>query len=333
MENHHIRLTSSEVGNLWVNYLNDSMAICVLTYYLAHVEDTKIKKVLEHALDLSKQHVDVIKEIFKEEKIAIPHGFTDEDVNLHAPRLFSDEFMLLYTKHMTKGGLSGYAAVLPNTFRDDIREFYMSAISSTMELFNDATKLLLSKGLEVRAPYVPYPEQVEFVKRESFLTGWFGKQRPLSAVEIAHLYANIQTNQMGKAMTTAFAQTAQSKEIRNHIIRGNEICTKHIAIFSKHLQESNLPVPTTWDAEVHPTKKGPFSDKLMNYHIGVLSSTGMGNYGTAMSLSPRRDLTTEYSRLLAEVGLYAEDGLEITIKHQWLEQPPQAADRKELMKQ
>lgn len=49
METHHIRLTSSEVGGLWANYIADSMFVCVYKYYLAKVEDAEIKKVLEHA--------------------------------------------------------------------------------------------------------------------------------------------------------------------------------------------------------------------------------------------------------------------------------------------
>lgn len=45
METHHIRLTSSEVGGLWANYIADSMFICVYKYYLAKVEDAEIKTV------------------------------------------------------------------------------------------------------------------------------------------------------------------------------------------------------------------------------------------------------------------------------------------------
>ncbi|HZG72449.1 MAG TPA: DUF3231 family protein [Chondromyces sp.] len=332
MEQHHIRLTSSEVGNLWANYMNDSMSICILKYYLAVVNDAEIRAVLEHALDISKQHIEVVTKIFKEEGIAVPIGFTEQDVNVNAPKLFSDEFFLLYIKHMTKGGLASYGAMLPNSFRNDIREYYMSAISSTMELFNEATGLLLSKGLEVRSPHIPYPQEVEFIKQQRFLAGWFGEQRPLTAMEITHLYANIQTNQLGEAITTGFAQTAKLKEVRNHMVRGNEVAKKHVQIFTKHLRENDLPAPATWAAEVQVSTEAPFSDKLIMFHVGNLSSTGMGNYGTAMSLSPRHDLATEYGRLLTEVGLYAEDGMNLSIKHGWLEKPPHAANRNELMK-
>ncbi|WP_425594002.1 DUF3231 family protein [Metabacillus endolithicus] len=47
---------------------------------------------------------------------------------------------------------------------------------------------------------------------------------------------------------------------------------------------------------------------------------------------PRRDIATEYSKLLGEVGLFAENGASILIKHKWMERPPHAVDRNELMK-
>lgn len=328
METHHIRLTSSEVGGLWANYMADSMFVCVYQYYLAKVEDAEIKKVLEHALDLAQQHVQVVTKIFKEEGHAIPLGFTENDVNVNAPRLFSDEFFLLFTKHMTKGALVTYGAMLPHTFRNDIREHFMSCISSAMELLNDTANVLLSKGIEVRSPYIPYLHEVDMVEKQHFLAGWWGKQRPLMAAEITHLFSNIQTNHMGSAVITGFAQVIKAKDVQNYFIRGKDISMKQIEVFSKYLNENDLPAPVTWDAQVQDITESPFSDKLMLYIITLMNAAGMGNYGTAISASPRRDIGADYVRLLGEIGLYAEDGINLQIKHAWLERPPHAADRK-----
>jgi hypothetical protein len=116
------------------------------------------------------------------------------------------------------------------------------------------------------------------------------------------------------------------------MIRGKEISKKHIEIFSTYLNKNDLPSPMTWDSEVTDSTEPPFSDKLMMYHVGLLSTLGIGNYGVALSLSPRRDIATDLARLIAEVGLYAEDGANITIKNAWLERPPSAIDRNELAK-
>lgn len=332
MEQHHVRLTSSEVGGLWANYITDSLFICVYRYFLAKVEDKEIQTVLEHALDLSKQHVEVVANIFKEEGHAIPQGFTEEDVNVDSPRLFSDEFPLFYTKHMTKGALATYGVVLSHTYRNDIREHFMSCISSTMELFNEATGLLLSKGLEIRSPYIPYLEKVEMVDEQGFLAGWWGKQRPLTAAEITHLYSNIQTNHMGTALATGFGQVASSEDVKEYMKRGKEIAKKHVNLFSNYLHRNDLPSPITWDSFVQPINERPFSEKLMMFHISLMNASGIGNYGTSMSATQRRDIAADYTRLLGEVGLYAEDGMNLLIKNGWLERPPHAADRNELMK-
>lgn len=208
----------------------------------------------------------------------------------------------------------------------------MSCISSTMELFNDTTNILLSKGLEVRSPYIPYLQEVDMVEKQHFLAGWWGEQRPLTAAEITHLYSKIQTNHMGSAVITGFAQVTESKDVREYFRRGKEIAKKHVEVFSKYLHENDLPAPVTWDAQVQDTTESPFSDKLMLYMISLMTAAGMGNYGTAISVSPRRDIGADYVRLQGESGLYAEDGLNIQIKHAWLERPPHAADRDRLMK-
>ncbi|MCA1035163.1 MULTISPECIES: DUF3231 family protein [Bacillaceae] len=332
MENHRIRLTASETGGLWANYIADSMFTCVYKYYLACVEDSEIKAVLAHALDLSEQHMKVTSDIFREEGHAVPIGFTAEDVHPNAPRLFSDEFFLFYTEQMAKGALVIYGGILPHTYRNDIREHFMSCISSTMELMNETKKLLLSKGLEVRSPYIPPLTEAVMVEDQHFLAGWFGRQRPLTAAEISHLFANIQTNYFGCAVVLGFAQTAKKEDVKDYMMRGKEIATKHSRIFSRFLQEEDLPAPVTWDAEISESQAAPFSDKLMMFQVNLMSASGIGNYGTALSASPRRDIAGDYSRLLAEVGLYAEDGLQILIKHGWLERPPHAADRNELVK-
>lgn len=332
METHHIRLTASEIGSLWSNFMSGSMLVCVYKYYLSIVEDSDIKRILEHALDLSHQQVEGVSKIFKEEGHAVPLGFTEKDVNVNAPRLFSDELCLMYTKHLTKGALAIYGAALTHTFRNDIREHFMSCVSSTMELFNESTDLLLSKGLEVRSPYIPYLEEVDMVGKQRFLSGWWGRQRPLTASEIMHLYSNIQTNHLGSAVITGFGQVAKSKDVRGYMKRGKEVAKKQIEIFSKYLHDNDLPAPSSCDELVEVTTESPFSDKLMLFHVSLMTASGIGNYGTAISGTLRRDIAAEYTCLLGEIGLFAEDGMNLLIKHEWLERPPHAADREQLMK-
>lgn len=201
-----------------------------------------------------------------------------------------------------------------------------------MELLNDATNLLLSKGLEVRSPYIPYLQEVDMVKKQRFLAGWWGQQRPLTAAEITHLFSNIQTNHLGSTISTGFGQVAQLDELREYMKRGKEISKKQIENLRKYLDDNNLPVPNTWDSLVQVTNEPPFSDKLMMYQMSMMTAAGIGNYGTAISATQRHDIGTDYTRLLAEIGHFAQDSMNLQIKYEWLERPPHAADRDELMK-
>ncbi|KIL38981.1 hypothetical protein SD70_22825 [Gordoniibacillus kamchatkensis] len=329
-----IRLTSGEISNLWTSYMNDTMAACGIKYFLAKVEDAQVKSVLEYALELSHNHVKRIKQFFSEEQFPIPIGFTEEDVEANAPRLYSDKFFLLYMVNMGRFGLSSYSIALSTSSRADIREFYSECIASTTELFNKATEAMQEKGLHVRPPSIPTPSQAEMVHDQSFFGNFLniGKKRPLLAVEINNLAYNIERNTLGKSLIMGFSQVAQTKEVRQYFERGRDIAQKHIEIFSEMLTNEHLQAPMTWDSEVTDSTTPPFSDKLMMYHVSGLIAAGMGQYGMAASTSPRGDLTAMYARLSVELGDYANDGANIMIQNGWLEKPPQTVDREALAK-
>ncbi|WP_047155434.1 DUF3231 family protein [Aneurinibacillus tyrosinisolvens] len=329
---HNINMTSAEIANLWNTYTGDTLAKCVLSYFLEKVEDTEIRLVLEYARNNCEKHIQRITEIFYGEKYLLPHGFTSEDVNVDAPRLYTDTFFLYYIKQMARMGLAAYSVALPLAARSDVRDFFKDCIASSTELDDKATQVLLSKGIYVRPPYISSPEKVGFVQRQNFLVDFFGDHRPLQVIEITHLYGNIQTNTLGKALLMGFSQVAESNEVREFMLRGKEISMKHIEVFSSTLRDEDLPVTQTWDDLVMDSRVSPFSDKLMMAHTVALIGTGIANYGASMGLSMRTDLTTNYARLAAEVGKYGYDGANLMIDKGWLEQPPQAPNRDGLSK-
>ncbi|MGB8953754.1 MAG: DUF3231 family protein, partial [Tumebacillaceae bacterium] len=285
-----------------------------------------------YALSLSKEHMHRISGYFKEEDFLVPIGFTDKDVVLSAPRLFSDSFFLQYVANMAKIGTTSNGMGVSMSARTDIRTFFTESSASAFELYNKASSLLLSKGLFIRAPYVPIPREVEFIHRERFLDGMIGKQRPVNVIEIAHLWSNAQMNLIGKALSMGFSQVAKNRKVRELLVRGRDISQKHIAVLNDQLVKENLPTTSSWDADVMDSTIAPFSDKLMLFHVASLCQTGLGNYGIASSQSMRRDLSLLYTRLSAEVATYADDMLEVMIHNKWAEQPPLAVDRDELAK-
>lgn len=332
MNHEHIKLTASEMSVLWTSYLNDTLGVCTISYFLKHVEDPDVRAVLEYALDLSKKHIEVIRQIFSNEKIPIPLGFTEQDVNVNAKRLYSDSFMLYYIQNMGSAGINSYSVALPVSSRMDIREYYTSCLESSAELFNRTSNVMQEKGLFIRAPYIPYPNQAKFVHKQHFLAGWFGEQRPLTSIEISFLFFNLYRNTLGTALLTGFSQVAQSKEVRQYMIRGAEIAKHHSAVFTKILSQDNILSPMTSEILPETSKEPPFSEKLMMFHTAALTNSGMGYYGASMGGSTRKDLAASYSRLMMEVAEFSLDGANIMIDNGWFEEPPSAPNRKDLAK-
>ncbi|WP_017381336.1 DUF3231 family protein [Paenisporosarcina sp. TG-14] len=331
-DNYNAKLASSELALLWGQYQNDTLGICTISYLLNIVEDPKIKSILEYALELAEGHVRVIKEIFHAEQHPIPMGFTEQDVNVNAPRLFSDTFMLNYMAGMGAIGLNSYSVSLPNSIRNDIRDFYTSCLYSSAELVNRSANLMLEKGVMVRPPYIPYPDQVEFVQKQHFLAGWIGEERQLTTIEITNLFFNLQRNVLGNSLLTGFSQVASEKSARQYFVKGAEISKHHSAVFAEIFSADNLVTPMSSDTAATLSTVSPFSDKLRMFHINALNAVGIGYYGASLGSSPRRDLAATYTRLIAEVGEYAEDGANIMISNGWLEKPPSSPDRRNLAK-
>ena len=321
------KLTSAEIGKLWVTYTGNTLAKCILSYYLKHIEDQDIKKVVNNALNLSESFMQRIKEIFIQENYPIPIGFTEEDVNLNAPRLFADEFYLHYLRYTAKAGLSIYSIATPLMIREDVRDFFIHCCTSTIQLTTEVNHVLMEKGLLTKPPLIPIPEKVDFIKKQNYLNGFLGNIRPLHALEITHLYDNIDNNVTSKALLIAFSQVAKNEQVREFFIRGEKITRKHIEISSQQLHKDNLPSPPLLDDLVSTSTISPFSDKLMLAHKIEMFSMKIRSYGNATSLNGRRDLGGMYAKFLTDIGLYVEDGANIMIDQGWMEQPPKAADR------
>ncbi|HWO75183.1 MAG TPA: DUF3231 family protein [Bacillus sp. (in: firmicutes)] len=327
-----IKLTAAEISQLWSAYMNDSASICQLTYFLEKAEDQEIRTVIEQALRLAQSHIDKLTEIMNKENFPIPYGFKlEEDVDVTAPRLFSDCYVLTYLSQMGKIGLSAYSLGVSLADRSDVYSYFAECLKESTDLHRQANEVLLPKGLYIRSPYLEIPENIDFVKKQSFLSGYFDK-RTLTALEITNLFANFERNALGNATLIGYSQVAKSDEVRKYFKRGKEIAKKHCHIFGTILRNEDLPAPTTWDTEVSDSTAYTFSDKLMMFYTTALISLSIGYYGASVAGSPRRDIGTKYADLTRDILLYAEDGVNIMIKNGWLEEPPRALDRDELAK-
>lgn len=328
--NHTVHLTTGEISNLWMQYMNDTMAICVLSHSIERTQDQQIKDILQFALQLAESHIGKITAFFNEEHFPIPRGFTNEDVNLSAPAIFTDKFMLAYMLIMGIHGMTGYAGAVSTSVRSDQRAFFIECNRETLELHDKVVECMLQKGIYSKPPRINTPKHVDFVNDQAYLNGWFGRKRPLNAMEISGISYNMQKTVAKAVLEIAFAQTCQSTELRKYFQRGKGICKRHFDVLSKLLSKEDLTSPASWVSEITDSTIPPFSDKLMLFHIVVLVSAGVGYLGAALSVSQRRDLALKYPLLMADLGRYAEDGAQLLIKNGWMEQPPLAENRNDL---
>lgn len=322
-------LTAAEMGKLWATYSGNSMAKCVISYYLQHVDDEEIKTLLENALRLTEEFMRICKEIFEKENFPIPKGFGEEDVNLGAPRLFLDPFYVHYLKYASKAGLSIYSVGLPLIYRKDVKEFFSYCMESTLALMEQIKDLLMNKGLIIKPPIIPIPDKVEFVHQD-FLNGYFGHVRPLHALEIAHFYDNIENNVTSKALIMAFAQVAKDPKIKQLFERGRDITANNIENYMKMLHNENLSSPTFLDDLVTTSTYAPFSDKLMLFHKVDMFSMKLRAFGNSIAVNGRHDVGLLYTKALMKNSAFVESAARILIERGWMEQPPQAADRNNL---
>ena len=65
-------------------------------HVLATAKDPEILSLFKFTLNLSHKHLEMVKDFFKSENIDLPNGFTENDVHLNAPALFTDNFWLIY---------------------------------------------------------------------------------------------------------------------------------------------------------------------------------------------------------------------------------------------
>lgn len=332
MNEKKIRLTSGEIASLWTSFMNDSMSKCVLGYMLKHIEDPDIKPAIQLSYDISSSHLEQLVSIFEKEQYAIPNGFTEQDVNINAPWLFTDTFCLTYVNHMAKVGMLGYGGFVAMSYREDVCNYFSLGLNEITNLYNQSLKIALLKGINGRHPYIEVPKETDYVDSKKYYSGLnpFSDKRPLNAIEISYLYMNILTNSMGVKLSLAFAQTSPSKDVQDFMLRAKEISQKHIKIFVDTLLKGDIEAPQVPDVAVSDSTTQTFSDKLLMFHMSLISAAGIGNYATASAASQRLDLAFNYERLSLEVTRLAKSGADIMIANNWLEQPPGTKDREKL---
>ncbi|WHZ04354.1 DUF3231 family protein [Neobacillus sp. YX16] len=330
MDEINLKLTSSEIGTLWGEYVNGTMTDVVNRYMVTIIEDAQIKAIFESAImTFGKQKKQIVTFIEKE-GFPVPIGFTETDLFEGKQRLFTDIFCLNYLHIMTLHGLLGHSTSLAVSVRKDLREFYDSCDNDAKKMYHQTIELLLEKGNFQRDPLFYPAKNPEYVSSQDFTDGFFGKGRKLTATEIISISLNLKKSIMAKTLSIAFGQVAQTKEVRKFLTDSQNTADGQIKTFSKIMQTDNLPVPKSWETEVTTSTDSPFSDKLMLYHIGFLFQAAQNYHGAGLASAMRTDLVAAYEGTILKNLMVTKKWFNLMVQNKWLEQPPLAPNRKEI---
>ena len=333
MDTEKLRLTSSEIGSLWGEYINGTATDVVNRYMYSIIEDEEIKAVFHDAIQTFEKQKNQIKTFMENEGFPVPIGFNDTDLYLGKQRLFTDAFCLNYLHVITLHGLLGHITAFSISVRKDLRDFYDSCDNDAKKMYHQTLELLLEKGLFQRDPLYYAYDQPQFITSKDFIDGYFGKGRTLSATEIISISFNLKKSILTKTLSIAFSQVAESKEVREFLTKSEKTADGQIKALAKIMQADNLPVPKSLETEVTLSTDSPFSDKLLMYHIGFLYQAAQNYHGAGLASSMRADLVTTYESIILQNLKVTKNWFDIMVKNKWLEQPPLAPNRSEIAKQ
>jgi hypothetical protein len=292
------------------------------------VKDPEIHRAFEMAHTMSQKHIKVIESLFDQEKFPIPKGFTEEDVHLDAPPLFTENFCLLDLHAMSIQGSQAYSLAYGVAVREDIRNFYYQCNIDSMDMCNKSIEVLASKGLLEKPPYFITPKKSTTIKSLKYVTDVFGEPRKLNTIESGNLFFNLQKSMIAKGIFLAFEQCCKDKEVKQFLAKSIDKANKHIGIFSNVLLKENIHSPRSLESEITNSTVAPFSEKLMLFLSGFLVAAAISYYGTASVAVMRADLSIFCEKaILEDILLYGSFG-KLAIQKNWVEQPPESDDRR-----
>jgi len=169
------------------------MAVCVYKYFLKIVEDKEIKPILEYALQLAESHISQISEFLKNANYQVPIGFTESDVNLNAPRLFSDHFLLFYSYIMTVHGVTAYSVAITVADRKDIQDYFFECTATSKELLQKIVELSKTLPNFSSVPTIPSFPFLPFNFYSLFFCRHYDSRNRISCItrKIFHKLTNI----------------------------------------------------------------------------------------------------------------------------------------------
>ncbi|MEW8971016.1 MAG: DUF3231 family protein [Mesobacillus sp.] len=327
-------ISSSEVGTLWQTYQEKTLIMRFLEYFIQKADDQESRNLLGGLWQELNFYVKEMEKVFDEQGMVKPVGFTSDDVNIEAPKLYDNGFDIMFIRVLKQVSMGLYTLNMNMAYNNKVMAIYEGLTTITQKIYKLATNYLLEKGILSLPPKVAMPKKTEFIESKKYMKGMklFGDKRVLNDLEVGILHHNLESNNIGMKLITGFAQCARNKEVKQYFLQGKELAKKQMKMMEKILEDSDITPIVSPGGTVTTSTVPPFSDKMMMHCIYILNGFGLVGAGSGAFFSLRNDLSMKSILLAKDVFFFAQEGIEIKIKNGWFEEPPQMEDRAAIIK-
>lgn len=317
-------ITSSEIGTLWLTYQEKSFIVRLLEYLIPNADDQQAETIMITLYKDLNKYMEKIKTVFEDAGSAPPIGFTPQEVNVNAPKLFENCLDIAFLRMIKEVSMGLYTLNMGKSYREDVVNIYKDLTAITQRCYNECTQYLLEKGVLTRPPNVPMPVTSEFINDTKYLSGLnlLGHKRHINTIELSSLYHGMETNNVGMTIMFAFSQVAKNKEVKQYFNRGMEISKNIMSTFGEILLEDDISPTISSIGNASTSKDSPFSDRLMMYCNDLLCTLSLGGNAFGFAFSLRSDLQVKALLAAKDVADYINEGTKIRVKNGWMEKPP-----------
>ncbi|WP_100372547.1 DUF3231 family protein [Bacillus sp. FJAT-45037] len=328
------QLSSSGIAIIWMTYQQKTMLLRMLEHFEQCSEDKKAKKIMSSLYKDTSKVVIKLEKLFIEEGGAVPIGFTKDDVNPGAPKLFEQHFDIMFIKLMKAISIGMHAMHLNMAYRKDLIDLYAELTEITQNYYKACQAYLEEHSLLVKPPFLAITNDVHFVEGKDYFKGTklIGDERTLNAIELAHLFHALENNTIGTTLMIGFAQTAKEKDVQAYFLKGKKLANQVVDEMSGIMKKDDIQFSIPSSGAITTSTISPFSDKLMIYCTSLLCSFSLGSSAFGSAFNLRSDLPVKVAGLGKSIFDFASEGAKLMAMHGWMEEPPQLADRKAILK-
>lgn len=200
-----LKPTAGEIANIWSYIIGNQANSCLLEHWLFHAEDEDLKNILKKSIKEAQRISEEGITLYQKAGFPPPIGFNlEKDMIKEAPMLLSDKAIMFILEILSEYGVYAYGLTIGKTETPNVISYFKTNLNNAVQLYESIRELTKKRGFGNQAIYIPTPKQAEMVKSHSYLAGWWGDQRPVTALEIDNLVFSLRGVILAKTMFMVF---------------------------------------------------------------------------------------------------------------------------------